>query len=234
MSGILLIVAIFIIALIWLFGKMAEKKVQSGQSKKDIGPVTFTVTTEYKIPMDDATPSKPLMDDLQFNQLKENIASLLDLMEQLANDMRLLEMINELSSSAGGIKMTDKAHLLRILKVIFLRDLEKCYQKRGLSFRISTRTAEGQSLLLVADGLNDKEKRFTSFPLFCEALNPVDTPAVSADYHYLRQLQSERVNISVEGEEDFAFSAMLICLGAQEENLATYQRIMHNLEFIIA
>ena len=217
----------------FLIGKRLNKEINNEIGKNMDGPrnrvITVNVHTEYTLQKEDIRPSEPLMTEQQFHNLKTNVSSLLDILDELKDNSRLFDMINEKSTSTGGLAIEDMNYLFKILKVIFIKDLEHCYIKLGLTFRISTYTPEGQSLLLIADTLNGRRNTFIDYPEFRGCLETSDISELSAITMHFGELKSIRVNTAIEGDEEFAISAMLINLGSSEKYLTAYRELLHNI-----
>ena len=69
---------------------------------------------------------------------------------------------------------------------------------------------------------------------FQKALNPIDKHVMLADIKYLTKLTPEGIDISVEGDEEFAFSAMLINFDSDSEYLSKYRSILRQLILCIS
>ena len=197
-------------------------------------PLTINVSSvEDKLP-DEIKQSEPLMTEGEFAELKKCVVKLRTMISELSREQRLSDMINEKSVEAGGDRMPDHAYFCKLLKTVFIKDLKHCYEKMGKLFRISTYTAEGQCLLLITDLLNEDASALCEYTKFQKALNPIDKPVMLAAIKYLTELTSESIDISVEGDEEFAFSAMLINFDADSEYLSKYRTILKQLILCIS
>lgn len=198
-------------------------------SKGEAIPLNITVCSVEDILPNEIKPSEPLMNDDEFIELKKCVMRLRTMMNELSREQSLADMINEKSIEAGGDRMPDQAYFCQLLKTIFIRDLKHCYEKMGKLFRISTYTAEGQCLLLITDLLNEKASALSEYMKFQKALNPIDKPIMLAVIKYLSELTTESIAISVEGDEEFAFSAMLINFDSGSEYLDRYRSELRQL-----
>ena len=178
---------------------------------------------------DEIKPSSPLMTEDEFSEVKKCIILQRSLMSELSREQRLSAMINKKSVEAGGDSMPDQAYFCQLLKTVFIKDLQYSYEKIGWLFKISTYTAEGQCLLLIADLLNEKASVLSEYITFKKSLNPIDKKVILSNIKYLSDLMTDHIAISVEGEEEFAFSAMLINFDADCEYLNRYRTTLRRL-----
>jgi hypothetical protein len=155
-------------------------------------------------------------------------------MSELSREQRLFDMINEKSIDAGGDRMPDNAYLRQLLKTIFIKDLKHCYEKMGKLFKIATITTEGQCLLFIADQMNEDACALSDYKKFHDALNPIDKPVISSTIKYLSSLMPESIDVGVEGDEEFAFSAMLINFDEGSEYLKRYRSLIKLLATCIS
>lgn len=125
--------------------------------------------------------------------------------------------------------MPDSAYLRKLLKTIFIKDLEHCYEKMGKLFKIATITTEGQCLLLIADQMNEDACALSDYKAFHDALNPIDKPVIGSTIKYCSSLMPESIDICVEGDEEFAFSAMLINFDEESEYLKRYRSLIKQM-----
>ena len=208
---------------------MKSVKSDSANRREKSIPLTINVSSvEDKLP-DEIRPSKPLMTEGEFAELKKCVVQLRTMISELSREQRLSDMINEKSVEAGGDRMPDQKYFCQLLKTVFIKDLKHCYEKMGKLFRISTYTAEGQCLLLITDLLNEDASALCEYTKFQKVLNPIDKPVMLAAIKYLSELTSESIAISVEGDEEFAFSAMLINFDSDSEYLSKYRSVLRLL-----
>lgn len=197
--------------------------------KKDYIPLRVKVySTEDTLP-NEIKPSEPLMTEDGFAELKKCVILLRSLMSELSGEQRLYDMLNEKSVEAGGASLPDHACFCQVLKTVFVKDLQYSYEKIGRLFKISTYTAEGQCLLLITDLLNEKSSVLSEYTTFKESLNPIDEKVILSVIKYLSELTTKRITMSVEGDEEFAFSAMLINFDADSEYLTRYRSTLRRL-----
>lgn len=232
-----IIAAVIVIVFYGMISNATSMKSVNSDSAHSWGksiPLTINVSSvEDKLP-DEIKPAEPLMTEGEFAELKKCVLQLRTMISELSREQRLSDMINEKSVEAGGDRMPDKAYFCKLLKTIFIKDLKHSYEKMGRLFRISTYTAEGQCLLLITDLLNEDASELCEYTKFQKALNPIDKHVMLADIKYLTELTSESIDISVEGDEEFAFSAMLINFDADSEYLGKYRSVLRQLILCIS
>ena len=209
------------------YNKNSEDNTSTNPKRESI--VNVTVCSVEDILPDEIRPSEPLIGEDDYDEQKKCIMRLRTMMSELSREQRLYDMINVKSVEAGGVKMPDQAYFCQLLKTVFVKDLKYSYEKMGRLFKISTLTAEGQCLLLIADLLNDKNSSLSEYTKFQTALNPIDKSAMLTAIKYLSKLMPESIAISVEGDEEFAFSAMLINFDADCEYLGIYRSELRKL-----
>lgn len=201
----------------------------SNHPKEESIPLEIKVySVEDSLP-NEIRPSEPLITEDDFVELKKCVILLRSLMNELSREQRLSDMINEKSIEAGGVSMPDQAYFCQLLKTVFVKDLQYSYERIGRLFKISTYTADGQCLLLITDLLNEKTSALADYTTFQKSLNPIDKKVILSDIKYLSDLTTERIAISVEGDEEFAFSAMLINFDADCEYLTRYRSTLRRL-----
>ena len=186
---------------------------ESTYGREKSTPLTINISSvEDKLP-DEIKPSEPLMTEGEFAELKKCVMQLRTMISDLSREQRLSDMINEKSVKAGGDRMPNHAYFFQLLKTVFISDL----------FRICTYTAEGQCLLLITDLLNEKASVLSEYTKFQKALNPIDKTIILTNIKYLSKLTTESIAIYVEGDEEFAFSAMLINFDSGNGYLTKYR-----------
>lgn len=196
---------------------------ESTYGREKSTPLTINISSvEDKLP-DEIKPSEPLMTEGEFAELKKCVMQLRTMISDLSREQRLSDMINEKSVKAGGDRMPNHAYFFQLLKTVFISDLKHCYEKMGKLFRICTYTAEGQCLLLITDLLNEKASVLSEYTKFQKALNPIDKTIILTNIKYLSKLTTESIAIYVEGDEEFAFSAMLINFDSGNGYLTKYR-----------
>jgi hypothetical protein len=104
----------------------------------------------------------------------------------------------------------------------------------GKLFKIATITTEGQCLLFIADQMNEDACALSDYKKFHDALNPIDKPVISSTIKYLSSLMPESIDVGVEGDEEFAFSAMLINFDEGSEYLKRYRSLIKLLATCIS
>lgn len=227
-----IIIAVIVFLLYGMVGNATSKNTVeriSNHPKDESIPLEITVHSVEETLPGEIKPSVPLMDENEFVELKKCVILLRLLMNELGREQRLADMINEKSVEAGGDRMPDQAYYCRLIKTIFISDLKHSYEKMGKLFKISTYTAEGQCLLLITDLLNEKASALSEYTKFQKAMNPIDKPVMIAAIKYLTDLTTENIAISVEGDEEFAFSAMLINFDENGEYLNRYRSQLRQL-----
>ncbi len=180
--------------------------------KKSI-PQSVAIKYEKIELTDDIKPYGILMDESEFDELKKCVSRFRLLICALIKDQGLIDMINESSTKAGGDKIPDKDYFRKLLIHIFFKDLKHCYEMMGLPFKISTSTIEGQCLLFITDLFNEEMCVLSDYNMFCRILSPIEKSVVLSAISCLSSIMSMNVNSRAEGDEEFGFSAMLICNG---------------------
>ena len=208
-----IIIAVIVIVLYGIVSIGTSRKsvcIESAHEKEKSIPLSITITSVEDVLPEEIKPADPLIDENELSELKKCVMQLRTLMSELSREQRLFDMINEKSIDAGGDRMPDNAYLRQLLKTIFIKDLKHCYEKMGKLFKIATITTEGQCLLFIADQMNEDACALSDYQKFHDALNPIDKPVISSTIKYLSSLMPESIDVGVEGDEAFAFSAMLI------------------------
>ena len=227
-----IIIAVIVIVLYGIVSIGTSRKsvcIESAHEKEKSIPLSITITSVEDVLPEEIKPADPLIDENEFSELKKCVMQLRTLMSELSREQRLFDMINEKSIDAGGDRMPDNAYLRQLLKTIFIKDLKHCYEKMGKLFKIATITTEGQCLLFIADQMNEDACALSDYKKFHDALNPIDKPVISSTIKYLSSLMPE-----VEGDEEFAFSAMLINFDEGSEYLKRYRSLIKLLATCIS
>ena len=226
------LIAVIVIVFCWIINIGTSNNTVSREltnDKEKSIPLSITVTSVEDILPDEIKPSELLIDENEFLKLKKCVMQLRTMISELSREQRLFDMINEKSTDAGGDKMPDYVYLRQLLKTIFVKDLKYCYEKIGRLFKISTFTAEGQCLLYIADQMNEDLCALSEYKEFHDAINPIDKPIISSAIKYLSSLMTEKIEISIEGDEEFAFSAMLINFDEKQDFLNRYRSLIRQL-----
>ena len=232
-----IIIAVIVIVLYGIVSIGTSRKsvcIESAHEKEKSIPLSITITSVEDVLPEEIKPADPLIDENEFSELKKCVMQLRTLMSELSRKQRLFDMINEKSIDAGGDRMPDNAYLRQLLKTIFIKDLKHCYEKMGKLFKIATITTEGQCLLFIADQMNEDACALSDYKKFHDALNPIDKPVISSTIKYLSSLMPESIDVGVEGDEEFAFSAMLINFDEGSEYLKRYRSLIKLLATCIS
>ena len=231
-----IIIAVIVIVFFGIVSIGTSRKsvcIESAHEKEKSIPLSITITSVEDVLPEEIKPADPLIDENEFSELKKCVMQLRTLMSELSREQRLFDMINEKSIDAGGDRMPDNAYLRQLLKTIFIKDLKHCYEKMGKLFKIATITTEGQCLLFIADQMNEDACALSDYKKFHDALNPIDKPVISSTIKYLSSLP-ESIDVGVEGDEEFAFSAMLINFDEGSEYLKRYRSLIKLLATCIS
>lgn len=232
-----IIIAVIVIVLYGIVSIGTSRKsvcIESAHEKEKSIPLSITITSVEDVLPEEIKPADPLIDENELSELKKCVMQLRTLMSELSREQRLFDMINEKSIDAGGDRMPDNAYLRQLLKTIFIKDLKHCYEKMGKLFKIATITTEGQCLLFIADQMNEDACALSDYKKFHDALNPIDKPVISSTIKYLSSLMPESIDVGVEGDEAFAFSAMLINFDEGSEYLKRYRSLIKLLATCIS
>ena len=232
-----IIIAVIVIVLYGIVSIGTSRKsvcIESAHEKEKSIPLSITITSVEDVLPEEIKPADPLIDENELSELKKCVMQLRTLMSELSREQRLFDMINEKSIDAGGDRMPDNAYLRQLLKTIFIKDLKHCYEKMGKLFKIATITTEGQCLLFIADQMNEDACALSDYQKFHDALNPIDKPVISSTIKYLSSLMPESIDVGVEGDEAFAFSAMLINFDEGSEYLKRYRSLIELLATCIS
>lgn len=141
---------------------------------------------------------------------------LYQLLKDISNNKDIFDDINETSTNSGGSKMTDHEYFFFVIKSIFVQDLKRCFEEMGHTPIFSARYKEDQCLALILGIINGIDG-FSHYNTFTEGMAKSDGSVIKQAGKLYYSLLNSGVSFSVQGDDEFGLSALLITNGADEE-----------------
>ena len=228
---------------LFLFVPFSKKEEDSEESSI---PITFTTvdnhnqTTnnnkpnikkgEKNIPrVERITPSSVKISESQFNEILSCGTDIKKLLKKICREKEIFDAVNENSKETGGDEMPNRIYFLKVLKSIFMKDLKRCYKEMGHVFRLSARTEEGQCLLILTNILSDINSDLNHYDFFCSSIRSGKEATFHSIIESFKDLLNNEVNFSVEGDDEFGLSALLLTCGGDSQDLEQYRILLYRL-----
>ena len=200
-SGILLSVIVLVVIFCYAIAKAVEEK--SGNEVEENASNVPILSDNCKI-------SKVKYDEVRLCSL-----IIYQLLKDISNNKDIFDDINEISASSGGSKMTDHEYFFFVIKSIFVQDLKRCFEEMGHT-PISAKYKEDQCLALILGIINGIEG-FSFYNTFTEGMAKSDGSVIKQAGNVYYSLLNSGVSFSIQGDDEFGLSALLITNGAEEE-----------------
>ena len=226
-------IVVAIISLFYCFAHMQPSELNNKENEDEPDIFTFTVKNLEE------EPSKPVVNPVMlkirekhYEEIKKSMLGIRVLCGKLSRQKDLFDMINNLSTSVGGDPMPDIGYLKLVLKSLFLQDLKRCYEEMDLPFTLDLNQSTSQCLFVVVDALDETNQGIGNYEKYRQTLSK-DTQTIKYVCDNFKILCMSGVDFSVEGGDDFGFSAMLGNYG-DEESRERYRQHFSRLVTTIA
>lgn len=231
---------IFIISFLFHIDTGDNKKKE--ESSEVSIPITFTIKpvedkdkdNEEQSKVGSISPSSPRLSDKQFEEISSCLYDIKNLIKTVCAKKSVFDAVNENSKEIGGDEMPNRTYFKKVLESIFMKDLKRCYQEMGHTFQFNSQTEEGQALILVTSILSGKDATLNDYDTFCSEVCTVRESWYSSLKKTFKELLNNEVDFSVEGSDEFGFSALLQTCGGDPEDLEKYRILLYRLVSLIA
>ena len=117
-----------------------------------------------------------------------------------------------------------------------MRDMKRCYEEMGHTFKFSILTGEGQALILITNilSVSNSISDMQNYDKFCSIIRSGHESDFSSTRETYKDLLNNEVNFSVEGEDEFGLSALLQTCGGDTVDLENYRILLYRLVSLIA
>lgn len=201
-SGIILSVIVLVVIFCYAIAKAVEEK--SGNEVEE---------NASNVPI---LPDNCKISKVKYDEVRLCSFIIYQLLKDISNNKDIFDDINEISASSGGSKMTDHEYFFFVIKSIFVQDLKRCFEEMGHTPIFSARYKEDQCLALILGIINGIEG-FSYYNTFTEGMAKSDGSVIKQAGKVYYSLLNSGVSFSIQGDDEFGLSALLITNGADEE-----------------
>lgn len=210
-SGILLTVTILVIIFCYAVANEEEKLDKAVE----------------EIAVDTVSPKDCKISKVKYDEVKLCSSILFQLLKDISNNKDIFDDINEISASSGGSKMPDNKFFFFVIKSIFVQDLKRCFEEMGHTPIFSAKYGEDQCLALILGIINGIDG-FSDYDTFSKGMAKSDGSVIEKAGNVYYSLLKSGVSFSIQGDDEFGLSALLIDNGADDE-LEKYRIYLYRL-----
>lgn len=163
-----------------LFFLLAFWGPQEMPQKKECEEETFTIPITFSVVTEEDEDEKPKLDPIasyhvmmtreQFGEIISCTSEINNLINRICAQKNVYDAVNENSKDGGGDVMPNRIFFGKVLKSIFVKDLKLCFTEMEHSFKFSTLSRDGQSIILITNILTDNKSNadLKNYDLFCK------------------------------------------------------------------